>query len=411
MQVPESIVNKDMDKISEKTSVGRSMIHATVAMIFMFLSFGICEAQQTIRIGCTVSLSGPYTQLSYMMKNGYELWAKEVNERGGILGKKIELIFYDDRSDPDAVGQLYEKLITEDRVDLVLSPYGSSLTAPAIEVTEKHKYIMLAAAAASGELWDKDLKYAFGIFSAADRYFIGFLDLAARQEMKNVGVVFRNNEFNVSAAAGVKRWVDLFGLKLVFFERYADHEKELPEIMNQIRSSGVECLVFCGNPPDGYFFIEQLKAVKFRPPALAISIIPSYSDFYARVGPFAEGIFGPSQWEPDESMPFPGTSKFIKKFLAQTGEEPSYHACSAYSVGQILEKSILSVGGIDQEKIRNYIAKLDTVTIMGRFKVDEKGRQIGHNPILIQWQNGVKEIVYPTKLQTAPAIFLKTTLN
>ena len=411
MQVSESKAEEDMEKIKTKRSVARSMIPVTSAIILMLLSIGICEAQQTIRIGGTLSLEGRYTLPSNMLKNGYELWAKEVNERGGILGRKIELIFYDDKSNPDVVGQLYEKLITQDKVDLVLSPYGSTLTIPAAEVTEKHKYFLLAASPSSGKLWEKDVKYMFGVYSTADRYFIGFLDLIGRRKMKNVGVIFGTTAFNVSAAAGVRKWVDHFGLNLVFFESYTDHEKELPGILKKMRSSGVECLVFCGYPPEGYFFIEQLKADEFRLSALAITIIPAYPDFYAKVGPFAEGIFGPSQWEPDERLPFPGTSEFKKKFLVHTGEEPTYHACSAYSVGQILEKSILNVGGIDQEKIRNYVAKLDTVTILGRFKVDERGRQIGHNPILIQWQNGVKEIVYPTKLRTAPAVFLTTTLK
>lgn len=386
-------------------------LRITTVAIIVFLSSGLCEAQQAIRIGGTVSLEGRYVQLSSMLKNGYELWAKEVNERGGILGRKIELIFYDDKSDPDSVGPLYEKLITEDKVDFVFSPYGSTLTIPAAEVAEKHKYVMLTAAASAGELWDKKFRYVFGVYSTADRYFIGFLDLVARQKMKNVGVVFDTTAFNVSAAAGVRRWADLFGLNLVFSESFSDHEKELPEIIKKIRLSGVECLVFCGYPPGGYFFIEQLKTEKFRPPELAIAIIPAYSDFYDKVGPFAEGIFGPSQWEADERLPFPGTSSFIKNFLDLNGKEPSYHACSAYSVGQLIEKSILSVGGIDQEKIRKYVADLDTITIMGRFKVDEEGRQIGHNPLLIQWQDGKKEIVYPTKMRTAPGRFSKTTLD
>ncbi len=394
-----------MKKIVAGKLVERFRIFIVAFLFLVFLSTGICEAQQVIRIGGTVSHSGRFTEPSYMLENGYALWAEKVNEQGGILGRKIQLIFYDDKSDPANVGSLYKKLITEDKVDLVLSPYGSTLTIPAVEVTEKYKYFMLAASASSGKLWNKNAKYMFGVYSTADRYFIGFLDLVGRQEMKNVGVIFSRTAFNISAAAGVRKWADLFGLKLVFSDSYTDYKKELPGIVSRAQTSGIDSLVFCGYPPAGYFFIEQLKAVNFRPPGLALTIIPAYPDFYQRVGSFAEGIFGPSQWEPDERLPFPGTAKFIKKFVERTGEKPSYHACSAYSVGQILEKAILSVGGIDQEKIRNYVAKLDTITILGRFKVDEKGRQIGHNPLLIQWQKGAKEVVYPTKLQTASAVF------
>ncbi len=395
----------DMMKIIAERLVGRSWIPIVTALFIVFPSIGICAAQQTIRIGGTASLSGRFAQMSGMLQNGYELWAEEVNERGGILGRKIQLIFYDDKSEPANVGPLYEKLITEDKVDLVLSPYGSTLTIPAAEVTEKYRYVMLAAAASSGKLWEKNPKYMFGVYCTADRYFIGFLDLVARREMNKTGVIFNTTAFNISAAAGVKRWAGIFGLNLVFSESYADYKKELPGIVARAQASGVESLVFCGYPPAAYFFLEQLKTVKFRPPGLALTIIPAYPDFYKKVGTFAEGIFGPSQWEPDERLPFPGTANFIAKFVARTGESPTYHACSAYAVGQILEKAILSAGGIAQEEIRNYVAKLDTITILGRFKVDENGRQIGHNPLLIQWQHGAKEIVYPTKLQTAPPLF------
>jgi branched-chain amino acid transport system substrate-binding protein len=275
----------------------------------LFLTAPLHGEEKPIRIGATVSLEGTYTELSFMVKNGYELWAKEVNARGGILGRKVELLFYDDKIRGDLVGPLYEKLITEDKVNLV------------------------------------------------------------------------------------------------FYQGYDQSETELPVLVKKLQSLDVEDLIFCGYPPDCYVFLKILQEMKFRPPGLALTIAPALPKFYTEVGPFAEGIFGPSQWEADKRLPFPGTLDFITKFIALTGDEPDYHACSAYSAGQILEKAIRKVDSIDQEKIRSYVANLDTVTIMGRFKVDSEGRQIGHNTILIQWQKGKKEIVYPTKMQTAPGVF------
>lgn len=150
-----------------------------------------------------------------------------------------------------------------------------------------------------------------------------------------------------------------------------------------------------------------MKKTQYRPKALALSIAPALPDFYTRAGTMAEGVFGPSQWEPDERIPFPGTKKFIRCFLAFTQKLPSYQAGSAYASGQILEEAIRSVHSLDQEKIRRFILGLDTVTVVGRFKVDHTGKQIGHNPMLIQWQNGEKEIVYPRKMQTAPPMFYR----
>ena len=364
-------------------------------------------AEKPIRIGATVSLEGSYSKLSFMVKNGYELWAKEVNERGGILGRKVELLFYDDKSREDLVGPLYEKLIAEDKVDMVFSPYSSTLTVQASAVTEKYGYVMLAAAASAEEIWTRGFKSMFGVYSTADRYFVGFLDLAAREKLKRVAVIYSNTAFNIAAADGVKKWAGLFGLTLVLSKKYDAYETELAAIVDSLRSKDIEGLIFCAYPPDSYFFLKLLQDMKFRPPGLAIAIAPALPDFFTKVGPFAEGIFGPSQWEADKRLPFPGTLEFIEKFVAVTGEKPDYHACSAYSAGQIIEKAVLLAGTIDQKKIRNYIATLDTVTILGRFKVDSEGRQVGHNPMLIQWQKGVKEIVYPTKMQTAPGYFAK----
>jgi branched-chain amino acid transport system substrate-binding protein len=151
--------------------------------------------------------------------------------------------------------------------------------------------------------------------------------------------------------------------------------------------------------------LDLLAQGDWRPKALGITIAPIHPDFNRRAGAIAEGIFGPSQWEPDERIPFPGTNKFIQDFKSAYHKLPSYHAGSAYASCQILERAITEVGEIDHQRIRDYVSALDTVTVIGRFKVDHQGKQVGHNPILIQWQAGRKEIVYPTKMRTAAPRF------
>ena len=133
-----------------------------------------------------------------------------------------------------------------------------------------------------------------------------------------------------------------------------------------------------------------------------MAITPSYPDFARRAGDTAEGVFGTSQWEPVSRMPFPGSREFIEKFQAATGQLPQYHAASAYAAGELLAKAVTAVGSLDQKKVRDFIHSLDNVTIIGRFKVDHTGLQIGHNPLIIQWQQGKKEIVYPATMQSAP---------
>lgn len=393
-----------MDRVRHKSVSGISHF-VGLCVLFVIASFSCTYAAETIRIGATVSREGEYEKLSFMVRSGYEVWVKDINKRGGLLGKQVELVTYDDKSKKELIGPLYEKLIVEDKVDLLLSPYGSTLTMQAAEIAEKHGLVMLAATASSTEIWKRGFKNIFGIYSTADRYFIGFLDLIARQKMEKVGIIYRDTTFNISAASGSKKWASLFGLEVPLYRSFQDAETDFPSIIEQLKAGEVEGVIFCGYPDEGYLFLHQLQLSRIRPAGLAMTIIPALSDFHKVVGPFAEGIFGPSQWEDDTRLPFPGVSDFIENFISHTGIRPSYQACSSYSAGQILERAVKKAGAIDHREIRDFVTNLDTVTIMGRFKVDIDGKQIGHNSIIIQWQNGKKEIVYPAKMRTALAKF------
>jgi len=144
-----------------------------------------------------------------------------------------------------------------------------------------------------------------------------------------------------------------------------------------------------------------MQEKEYRPSVLGMTIAPIHPKFLENAGDMADRVFGPSQWEPSERIPFPGTKKFVAAFKGFTGQIPSYHAGSAYAACQLYEGAIKNAQSLDNEKLRSHVAALDTVTVIGRFKVDTSGKQIGHNPIVIQWQNGKKEIVWPSKMQTA----------
>ena len=386
--------------------MGRICTTLWISLLLMLNGIVFLQAaEKPIRIGATVSQEGKYLQPSAMIRKGYELWADQVNKRGGLLGRRVELVFYDDKSREDLAGSLYERLLTKDRVDLVLSPYGTPLTIAASDVTERHKVVMLGSAAAGEKIWERGYQYVFGVYAPAGRYFIGFLDLMARNGLESVGIIFENSPFNRSIEKGVREWAARFGLVVAFCRGFDDPAGEFPVLLNQVMEKKVDGLVFSGYPPECYRFIQMMKEADYRPEAFAITIVPVQTDFREKVGPFAEGVFGPSQWEPDERIPFPGTTQFIRDFKSFSGKMPTYHAGSAYSSCQILEKAVLHAGSIDHQKIRDFVSNLDTATVIGRFKVDHTGRQIGHNPILIQWQDGKKEIVYPAKMSTSPPKF------
>lgn len=340
-----------------------------------------------------------------MIADGYRLWVRQVNQRGGLLGRPVELLLYDDRSDPDTAHRLYQKLVFEDRVDIAFSPYGTPLTLQASQVTESQQMVMLACAASGKSIWNRGYRYIFGMYALADRYFIGMLDLMARQGLDSVTVIYEDSPFCSDVAEGVIRWADRFGITLALTQPFETGKPQVEQWLRKAAGSQAHGLILAVYPPEGYRMLAWMQQENWRPAALGMTIAPIHPAFYRHAGPIAEGIFGPSQWEPDERIPFPGTTKFVRDFQQAYDRLPSYHAGSAYASCQIIESAVTELNEINHERIRDYLISLDTVTVIGRFKVDGKGRQIGHNPILVQWQDGRKEIVYPTKMKTADPRF------
>jgi branched-chain amino acid transport system substrate-binding protein len=167
-----------------------------------------------IRIGATVSLSGKYLEPSLMVRDAIKLWESQVNQRGGILGRPVHLILYDDQSRPERVRELYTQLIQKDKVDLVLSPYGTPLTLAASEVTEKHKFFMLAGSASGESVWQQGYKNIFGVYAPARRTLIGFLDLLARSGLESVAIIFEDSPHNISTSLGGLEWANRLGIKV-----------------------------------------------------------------------------------------------------------------------------------------------------------------------------------------------------
>ncbi len=376
--------------------------------LLVCIIMSLCLASRgfsTIKIGAAISLSGRYKKPGTMIYLGYKLWEKQVNNRGGLLGKEVELITYDDQSDADRSVALYKKLIEKDGVDLVLSPYSTSITYRVSSLTEKYHYPLLAAGASGPQLWERGYKYLFGMYALADRYFTGFLDIIAEYGFKNVVTIVENNQFPLSAADGVEKWGERFGLKILKKIVYSDGNENFEEILRTVKKLNPDAIVLCAYPKDVYRFMASMKHLRYRPRAFAATIAPAFKEFGVKLGKDAEGVFGPSQWEANARIPFPGTRKFIRDFKEFAKSTPTYHAASGYAACEILEKSINRAGSLDRELIASVIRQMDTFTVLGRFKVDARGVQIGHNPITIQWQKGKREIVWPRKMQTSNPIF------
>src|SRR5262244_4375127 len=193
-------------------------------------------AQGPIRIGASLSLTGTYAKLGKNQHEGYQLCEKDLNAKGGLLGRKVQFVVYDDQSMPATAVRLYEKLITEDKVDAIMGPYSSPVTEAAVNVTEKYKKVMVAPLAATTSIFKKGRKYVFMVISPAEVYLEGLLDMAAKRGLKTVAVINEDTLFSKAAASGAVELAKKKGLQVLFTEAYPKGNTDFSALLTKLKA-------------------------------------------------------------------------------------------------------------------------------------------------------------------------------
>jgi len=381
-------------------------------LLFFVTIFALTQpptiAAETVRIGLTLGLTGKYAEMSAMQKKGYQLWEKQVNDRGGLTGKRVELIIRDDRSDGPTAADLYEEMLSGRKVDLIFGPYSSAITAAVLPLAERHSYPVLVGGASSDKLWAQGRRNVFGVYTPASRYTVGFLEMLVANGVDRVAVLSADDVFSQSAAEGAVKWAARYGIEVVFRDVFPKGKQDLAGEIALAGGSGAGALIMCGHLQEAISGREAMSRTGWKPAAYYATVGPVLQDYSDRLGPLAEGTFSSSQWEPDPDLAFPGSRQFLEDFTAAYTTMPSYHAATAFATGIILERAVRKAGGIDREKLTEALSTLDTMSIIGRYGVDRTGMQIRQFPVIIQWQKGRKEIIWPEELQTADPVFVRT---
>ena len=173
-----------------------------------------------IVVGTSVALTGKYARTGQEQLQGFEMWVDEVNARGGLLGRKVRLVHYDDESKPETGAKLYEKLITDDKVDLLIGPYSSDVTMAASTVAEKHGMPMVSSGASASEIWERGYKNIFGLYTPANTYMDQILEFAKSKGLRRVALIYENTAFPIDVGNGVKAAAKRLGMEVVFEEEY-----------------------------------------------------------------------------------------------------------------------------------------------------------------------------------------------
>ncbi len=388
----------------ERRSLAAALLLSVLALSVPDLLATSALAQVPIRIGASLSLTGTYAALGQNQHRGYQLCAKHVNEKGGVLGYKVEFIFYDDQSQPATAVRLYEKLITQDNVDMVLGPYSSAITEAVANINEKYKLPMVAPMASTTSIFKKGRKFIFMVQSPAEGYLEGLIDLAARNGLKKVALINEDTLFPKATVLGTIELAKKKGLQVVFVEAYPKGNTDYSAIMTKLRSANPDVLGAATYFDDAVAITRQMKELNVNPKMYGVTVGGDLPKFYELLGKNAEFVYGATQWEPE--LPYPGSKEFVEAYRKEfPGVDLSYHSAGGYAGCQILVEAIKRARSLDAEKIREALLKLDFTTVYGGFKVDQDGFQISHRMVMFQWQNGKKVIVWPDELATDKARF------
>ena len=359
-------------------------------------------AADKVTLGIAISQTGRYAEPAGRMVNSYNLYVDQMNAKGGWLGKKIDMIILDDKSDKQTSIKLYEKLITQDKVDLTMGPYSSGITDAVANVLERYKYPTLAPGAASGIIWKKGRKYLFDIIAVAQDYQKGALHIARDIGVKRIAIIGEDSLFPRQSAEGAVDWAKKLGLKVVLNENYPRKQTDFTALLQKIKARRAEALISNSYFADAAAQIRQLRELNINLKIFAGTVGPGLPKFAKQLGDTAEYVLGFSQWEPKpEILKRPGMRAFIAAYKKRYGVEPNYHAGQSYASMQVFGEAVKRAGSIDRDKVWRTMRTMSTTTIIGPWKVDETGMN-NHEGLTFQILDGQRKIVWPKKISEVP---------
>ena len=384
------------------------LVVVLLAVISSFL--WVKEEPKEVRFGSALSLSGELGEEGCLTKEGYELWKEHVNSQGGIqIGDEkylIEILYYDDESNPRKTASLVDKLITEDKIDFLLGPYGSSATFEAAVVAEKYRVPMVEGEGPAEKIFTHGFKYTFGLLSSSRDYFQNILEGAASLEPKPNRVAILSTDVPyLYIAEGAEQHAKRLGFEVIPIIT-VEKGDDLSSILSDLKDDSPNIVLFSAPFGETLSFVKTAKAVGLSPKMFGIIVAPCDPAFVEHLGKDADYIFGPCQWTSD--LPYDGpvfgsSEDYARLFHEKFGKEAEYHSAAATACGVTYQLALEKASSLDREDVRDALVSLDAMTFYGRIKFNEQGRDIYNPMVAIQVQSGKRVTVWPEHLATGSA--------
>ena len=373
---------------------------AILALAAATLAAAPASAQtgEPIKIGFSMALTGGLAPNGKSALLAQKIWEEDINAKGGLLGRPVKLVYYDDKSSPAEVPAIYTKLLDIDKVELIIGPYATAQIAPAmpIVIQRKKTFIGLLGLAVNTEF--NYPNYFAMIPSGPDAkpaFTKGFFDIAMAQGAKpqTVAIVAADQEFSRNAADGARENAKAANLRVVYDRTYPPSTADFAPIVRAIQAGNPDIVVVCSYPPDSVGMVRAVNEIGFKPKAIGGAMVGLQATaIKTQLGPLLNGWTNYDFWLPVPKMDFPGVADLIKRYQARAaaeGVDPLgyYMAPWGYAQLQVLQQAVEATKGLDDAKLGDYIRANTFKTVVGDVKFGAKGEWAKSRVLQVQFQN------------------------
>ncbi|HYB41909.1 MAG TPA: amino acid ABC transporter substrate-binding protein [Candidatus Methylomirabilis sp.] len=404
-----------------------------VAVVGVLLLAGagafVARAADPIKIGFGMALTGGLSANGKPALLALQIWKDDVNRKGGLLGRPVELVYYDDQTNPATVPGIYAKLLDVDHVDLVVSGYGTNLIAPLMPIAmERRLTVMGIFGLANNE------KYKYPNYfqispngpDPETSTALGFFELAAQQNPRpqTVAIVGADAEYPQNALVGARELIKKYGFKTVYDKTYPPSTVDYTPIVRAIKATNPDIVFVASYPPDSVGMLRAAHEVGLQPKIMGGGMVGlMFTSVMTSMGPLLNGIVNYDFWAPEaQFLSMPGIKDFLKEYQARAekaGVDPLgyYLPPYAYATGQVLSQAIEATKGLDQQKLADYIRATEFSSIVGKVKFGRNGEWAKGRTLMVQYQKiqgtgidqfrgpGKKVVLYPDEFKSGTIIY------
>ena len=406
-----------------------TLIAVVLALVLASGGMFVARGADPIKIGFGMALTGGLSANGKPALLALQIWKDDVNKKGGLLGRQVELVFYDDQTNPATIPGIYSKLLDVDKVDLIISGYGTNLIAPLLPIAMERKLTLIGMFGLANNEKYQYPNY-FQIQPAGPdpqtSTAIGFFELAAKQNPKpqTVALVGADAEYPQNALVGARELVKKFGFKTVYDKTYPPNTTDYTPIVRAIKATNADIVFVASYPPDSVGMLRAAHEVGLQPKMFGGGMVGlMFTSIMTSMGPMLNGVVNYDFWAPEPPMlAFAGIKEFLKEYQARAEKEKMdplgyYLPPYSYAVGQVLGQAVEAVKSLDQQKIADHIRATEFNTVVGKIKFGKNGEWAKGRTLMVQYQKiqgngieqfrgaGTKPVLWPDELKSGNIIY------